>query len=432
MTLDATPAAAPPVAPPAAPPGRRDLHLLFAAAGASNLGLQVGSLALPLVAVLALSASPAEVGLLATLTTAAFLLIGLPAGVWVDRMRRRGVMIAADLARAVLYASVPAAWWLGALTIEQLYAVALLSGVATVFFDVSAHSYLPHVAGRDRLIEANSVLGSIDSVVHIGGRSAAGFLVQLASAPATVVVTAAGYLVSGAFLLGIRRREPAVPAPGGPRESMLRSIGAGARFVAGHPVLRAVAIAGSMTNLGMQLILVMLPVLLVERLGISAGVLGLFFAVGGVSGLIGAATATRVVRRLGAGRALWLLGVVIAPAGLLVPLIDSGPLLWLAGLGWVVVVYKIAVDNVVLVSFRQKVTPDHLLGRQTATMRFLLTGSVAIGAALSGLIGGLAGPRTALWAGAAVLALVWVPLYLSPLRRLRSLTDDPSTERGPA
>ncbi|MBB5786432.1 MFS transporter [Jiangella mangrovi] len=417
MTLDA------PVV--AAPPARRDLHLLFAAAAASKLGLQVGSLALPLVAVLALSASPGEVGLLATLTTAAFLLIGLPAGVWVDRMRRRGVMIAADLARAVLYASFPVAWWLDALTLGQLYAVALLTGVATVFFDVSAHSYLPHVAGRDRLIEANSVLGSIDSVVHIGGRSAAGFLVQLASAPAAVVVTAAGYLVSGGFLLGIRRREPSVASglAAAPREPMLRSIGAGVRFVAGHPVLRAVAVAGAMTNLGMQLILVMLPVLLVERLGMSAGVLGLFFAVGGVSGLIGAATATRVVRRLGAGRALWLLGVVIAPAGLLVPLIDAGPLLWLAGLGWVIVVYKIAVDNVVLVSFRQKVTPDHLLGRQTATMRFLLTGAVAIGAGLSGLIGGLAGPRTALWAGAVVLALVWVPLYLSPLRRLRSLDD---------
>ena len=411
----------------AAPPARRDLHLLFAAAAASKLGLQVGSLALPLVAVLALSASPGEVGLLATLTTAAFLLIGLPAGVWVDRMRRRGVMIAADLARAVLYASVPVAWWLDALTISQLYAVALLTGVATVFFDVSAQSYLPHVAGRDRLIEANSVLGSIDSVVHIGGRSAAGFLVQLASAPAAVVVTAAGYLVSGGFLLGIRRREPAVPPPDGPRAPMLRSIGDGVRFVAGHPVLRAVAVAGAMTNLGMQLILVMLPVLLVDRLGLSAGVLGLFFAVGGVSGLVGAATATRVVRRLGAGRALWLLGVVIAPAGLLVPLIDAGPLLWLAGLGWVVVVYKIAVDNVVLVSFRQKVTPDHLLGRQTATMRFLLTGAVAIGAGLSGLIGGAFGPRTALWAGAIVLALVWVPLYVSPLRRLHSFDDAPAS-----
>lgn len=411
----------------AAPPARRDLHLLFAAAAASKLGLQVGSLALPLVAVLALSASPGEVGLLATLTTAAFLLIGLPAGVWVDRMRRRGVMIAADLARAVLYASVPVAWWLGALTIEQLYAVALLTGVATVFFDVSAQSYLPHVAGRDRLIEANSVLGSIDSVVHIGGRSAAGFLVQLASAPAAVVVTAVGYLVSGGFLLGIRRPEAPVEVEGAAaRAPMLRSIGDGVRFVAGHPVLRAVAVAGAMTNLGMQLVLVMLPVLLVDRLGLSAGVLGLFFAVGGVSGLIGAAMATRVVRRLGAGRVLWLLGVVIAPAGLLVPLIDSGPWLWLAGLGWVIVVYKIAVDNVVLVSFRQKVTPDHLLGRQTATMRFLLTGAVAIGAGLSGLVGGAFGPRAALWAGAIVLALVWVPLYRSPLRRLRSLDDAPA------
>lgn len=419
----------------APPQSQRDLRLLFAAAAASKLGMQVGSLALPLVAVLALSASPGEVGLLATLTTAAFLLIGLPAGVWVDRMRRRGIMIATDLVRAVLYASVPVAWWLDALSMTQLYVVALLAGFATVFFDVSAQSYLPQVAGRDRLIEANSVLGSIDSVADIGGRSAAGFLIQLASAPAAMVVTAGGYLFSGGFLLRIRHREPAAPVQDGPREPLTRSIGAGVRFVAGHPILRAAAMAGAMTNLGMQLILVMLPVLLVDRLGLSAGVLGLFYAAGGISGLIGAATATRVARRLGAGRALWLLGVAIGPAGLLIPLIDDGVSLWLAGLGWVVVIYKISVDNVVLVSFRQRVTPDHLLGRQTATMRFLLTGAVAIGAGLSGLIGATAGPRVSLWAGAAVLALVWVPLYLSPLRRLRSLTDDPAAtarERGPA
>ncbi|SEF16755.1 MFS transporter [Jiangella alba] len=407
----------------APPRPRRDLHLLFAGAAASKLGMEVGSFALPLVAVLALDASPGEVGLLATLTTAAFLLIGLPAGVWVDRSRRRGVMIAADAARALLYASIPVAWWLDLLTIEQLYVTALLAGVATVFFDISALSYLPHVAGRDRLMSANSVLGSIDSVVHIGGQSAAGFLVQLVSAPVTMVATAVGYVLSGGFLLRIRRREPAVAAPGGPREPLARSIAAGVRFVAGHPILRAVAVAGAMTNLGMQLVLVMLPVLVVQRLELSPGVLGLFFAAGGVSGLVGAATATRVVGRLGAGRALWLLGLLVAPAGLLVPLIDAGAWLWVAGLGWVVLAYKISVDNVVLISFRQQVTPDHLLGRQNATMRFLLIGAVAIGAALSGVIGATAGPRAAMWAGAGVLAVVWVPLYLSPLRRLRALTD---------
>lgn len=407
----------------APPRPRHDLHLLFAGAAASKLGMEVGSFALPLVAVLALDASPGEVGLLATLTTAAFLLIGLPAGVWVDRSRRRGVMIAADAARALLYASIPIAWWLDLLTIEQLYVTALLAGVATVFFDISALSYLPHVTGRDRLMSANSVLGSIDSVVHIGGQSAAGFLVQLVSAPVTMAATAVGYVLSGGFLLRIRRREPAVAASSGPREPLVRSIAAGVRFVAGHPILRAVAVAGAMTNLGMQLVLVMLPVLVVQRLELSPGVLGLFFAAGGVSGLAGAATASRVVGRLGAGRALWLLGLLVAPAGLLVPLIGTGGWLWVAGLGWVVLAYKISVDNVVLISFRQQVTPDHLLGRQNATMRFLLIGAVAIGAALSGVIGATAGPRAALWAGAGVLAVVWVPLYLSPLRRLRALTD---------
>lgn len=396
---------------------RPDFRRYFAAATASKAGTQVAYLAVPLVAALTLNASPGQVGLLATLSTVAFLLIGLPAGAWVDRLRRRRVMIAADVVRALLLASIPLAWWADRLSLHQLYAVVLLNGAATVFFDVANQSYIPQVAGRDRLLAANSALHSMEATTGVAGPSLAGYLVQLLSAPAALAAAALSYLASGALLLRLRRPE----TPAGTGRPLLAAVAEGLRFVVRHPVLRPVAIAGAMTNLSIQITTTMLPVLFTRELGLPAGALGLFYAAGGVGVLIGALAARPLGQRLGQGRTLWLVGLLIAPAGLLVPLLDRGGWLWAATGGWVLVTIKIGVDNVILVSFRQRVTPDHLLGRQNATMRFLLTGALAVGAALSGLIGQFAGVRAALWAGAVVLALVWVPLFLSPLRRLRDL-----------
>lgn len=401
----------------------RDFRLLFAATAASKLGVQVGYLAIPLVAVVALDASAGQVGLLATLSTAAFLLIGLPAGAWVDRIRRRGAMVVADLARAALLASVPAAWVTDALTLTQLYVVVLVTGIATVFFDVANLSYLPHVVGKDRLVPANSALHSFDAVANIGGKGAAGYLIQWASAPVALLVTAGGYLASGLLLGGIKRREPA-PVPVG-KSGLWGQVVEGLGYVLRHPILRPAATAGALTNLGMQLCLTMLPVLVVGELGLPESMLGLFFAIGGVGALLGASTASRLGGVLGHGRMLWLLGMSMAPAGLLVPLIGADGRIWIASAGWLVLTYKIGVDNVILVSFRQRVTPDRLLGRQHATMRFLMTGALAIGAALAGVIGQLYGPRAALWVGAAILALAWLPVFFSPIRRLRAFTDVP-------
>ena len=404
-------------------------RLMFAAAAASKIGMQVSYLAVPLVAVLALQASPGRVGLLATLSTAAFLLIGLPAGALIDRVRRRGVMIAADIARAAVFASIPIAWWMDALTLGQLYVVVFLGGVATVFFDVANLSYLPHVVGRNRLVDANSALHSFDAVINIAGRSGAGYLVQLVTAPVEMAVTATGYLVSGGFLAAIRRREPKpTPTPG---RKLSRQITEGLRFVVAHQVLRPIALAGATTNFGMQITITMLPVLFVAELGLPEGALGLFFAAGGCGALLGALTARRLGQWLGQGRVVWILGLAVAPAGFLIPFLDRGPWLVLSGVGWRLVAYKAGVDNVLLVSFRQRVTPDRLLGRQNATMRFLLTGALALGAALAGLTGQVAGVRAALWLGAAFLALVWVPLFLSPMRRVRDLpTATPDSPRN--
>ncbi|MEU6236984.1 MFS transporter [Kitasatospora sp. NPDC047058] len=418
----------PPAGPPqAAPTPDRDAtpdpahRLLLAATAVSKAGTAVGTLALPLTAVLALHSPAWQIGLLAALSTAAFLLIGLPAGAWVDRLRKRPVMIAADLARAALFGSVPAAWALGCLTFAQLCTVTLLAGAATVFFDLAALSHLPALVGRSALTRANAHLVTVDAVAQTGGRSAGGLLVSLLTAPVAVLVDAASYLGSAWLLWRIRRPEPAPqPAPPGGRR-LADEIRAGLRFVLGHPVLRPIALAGACTNLSLQLCQTMLPLLFARTLGLPDVATGLFLAVGGVGILLGSLLARPLARRLGAGRLLWLMGLAVAPTGALVALADRGPALWCAAGGWLVTTVKVGIDNVIKVSFRQHVTPDHLLGRMNATMRVLLTGALTVGGLLAGLLGSVFSERAALWVGAAGLALVWLPVYRSPLRTARAL-----------
>ncbi|GGK22129.1 MFS transporter [Pilimelia terevasa] len=395
-----------------------DFRRLFAAAVASKVGTHVGYIALPLVAIETLRASPGQVGLLGMLSTVAFLLIGLPAGAWVDRMRYQRVMVVTDVVRALLMSTVPVAAWLGVLRIEQLYAVVLLAGVATVFFDVAAQSCLPGVVGRDQLVAANSQLNSWDAALQVGGRGGGGFLVQALTAPLAVLTNALGYVVSAAFLVGLRSG----PRPDrAARRHLGTEVVEGVRFVAGHPILRPVASAGALTNLAVITVTTMVPVVFRDDLGLPVWSIGVFLSIGGVGVFLGALTARRVQDHLGAGRAPWLLGLVTAPLALLVPLVGRGGWLWLAGVCWLLVTYRVGVANVLLVSFRQRVTPDRLLGRMNATMRFVFTGALAVGAGLAGLVGEFASARAALWTGAAILAVAWLPIFLSPLRRMRDL-----------
>ncbi|MGW2372324.1 MFS transporter [Kitasatospora sp. NPDC001683] len=407
-----------------------DFRVLFAATALTQLGTNVGYVAVPLVAVVALDAGPGQSGLLGTLSTLAFLLIGLPAGAWVDRMRHRRVLIVADLVKAVLYASVPLAWWFGGLTLWQLYAVALLTGGATVFFDVGAQSVLPGLVGREHLVDANTAVVGLMAVGNVAGRGAGGILVQLLTAPFAIVVTALSHLGSALRLTALRRTPNPTPAPGpNPGSTPAPGLGAqiteGLRHVLGAPELRALAVTAALNNLGSQLVNTLLPVLFVRELHLPAGALGLFWAVGGVGILLGSRCARPVSARLGDGRTLALAGLCLAPAGLLVPLIGGGPWLFLAGAGWLLASLKTGMDNVLGVSLRQRMTPDPLLGRMNATFRFLLFGALAVGSAISGLLGELLGLHTTLWLGGALLATAFLPVYLSPLRTRRRPPEAP-------
>jgi MFS family permease len=396
-----------------------DFRQLFIADTISQVGTQVTLLALPLVGILALDASPLEIGVLAACETAAFILVGLPAGAWVDRLRRRNVLIAGDVARALLLGSVPVAWWADMLTMSQLYVVALLTGVFTVFFDVAYQSYLPHLVGRDNLVEGNAKLEAVRGVSQIGGPTLAGGLIQWLTAPVAMVVDSVSFLASAVFVGLIRKREP-IPERA-PDAHLGREIAEGLRFVLGNRLLRSIAMCTGTYNLFSAIGFAMLIVLLADVLKISAGMIGLVLSAGSIGGLVGAFTAMRVATWLGQGPTIWMSCAFTAPFGLLTALAQPGWLLVLTALGFAVSMWGGVVYNVAQVSFRQGLTPERLLGRMNATMRFLVWGTMPIGGLLGGVLGQNLGVREAVWIGMGGCCLAFLPVFFSPLRSMREL-----------
>lgn len=409
----------------------QDFRTLFVGSALSQLATNINYVAVPLVAVEALDAGPGQVGALATLSTIAFLLIGLPAGAWIDRLSHRRVLIVSDLCRALLFATVPVAWWLDVLTIGQLYVIVLLNGCATVFFDVGAQSFLPSLVGRERLIHAYADINTLIAAGNVAGRSAGGGLVALITAPVALVVSAGAYLVSALRLTGIRHTVAAVSSGETKTVSLRTQIEEGLRHVFGGRHLRALAMSAVIVNFGTSVISTMLPVVFVRELGLSSAALGLFWAIGGVALLLGARSARPIAHWLGYGRTIGTVGLFLTPGSLLVPLIDRGPWLFLAGAGWFFFMFKMGMDNVLGVTLRQHMTPDSLRGRMNATFSFLLTGALALGAAVSGLLGELISVQVALWVGGIVASTAFLPVFFSPVRTLRELPGIPARHRAP-
>jgi MFS family permease len=410
-------------------PHEHDVRQLFIADTVSQVGSEISLLALPLVAVLGLHASNFEVGVLAACGTLAFLLVGLPAGAWVDRMRRRNVLIVGDVGRALVLGSVPAAWALGVLSMPQLYLVALATGVLTVFFDVAYQSYLPHLVGRDRLVEGNAKLGAVGGVSQVAGPTIAGFVIQALTAPLAVAVDAVSFAGSALFLGRIRRREDLPERK--PDAHLGREIMDGLRFVFGNRLLRAIVMSTGPANLLMGISSAMLIVLLARVLHLPAGMIGVFFSIASVGGLVGALIATRVGRRLGQGRTIWISQAVTGLFRLAVPLAQRGWLLWAVAFGLALAFAASVVYNVTQLSFRQGLTPEHLLGRMNATMRFLVWGTLPLGALIGGILGQLLGPRTTLWVAAIGGLIPFLPLFFSPLRTMRELPTWAEPEQAP-
>ncbi|GAA1098762.1 MFS transporter [Nocardiopsis metallicus] len=384
----------------------------FAARTMADTGTEVGALAMPLLAVLTLDATPGQVGLLGALTTAAYLIIGLPAGVWTDRFRRRPVIVVSQFLHGLILLSIPLAWALGALTLTQLYVCALLGGAAALFSRIAQQGFLPALVGRDRLLPANAALTGLQSTSILVGRGSGGYLVQFLGAPAVLLLNGLAQCASSLVTAAVRVQEP---EPERSERRLLAQIREGARYVFGHEILRPVAASTLIVNLGLSPLIVLAPVLIVTDLGLSEGRAGLFFMVGAVGVLLGSMVSTRLAVHLGTGRTLVLSSLVTGVGALAVPFLTTANF-WAVSVVWALSQLGIGTLNVVQVTLRQQVTPDRMIGRMTATLRFLMTGALTIGALYAGAVAELWDVRAALAVGAAVSLLGWIPLALSRLR----------------
>ena len=396
----------------------RDFRLLLLGQTTSQLGAQVSGVAIPLLAGLTLDASPLEFGLISASGTVAFALIGLPAGAWVDRWPRRPVLVASDVVRALLLASIPVAALLGILTIAQLVVVSLLSGFARVFFDVAYQSYLPAVVGKDGLLTGNSAMETVRATGQVAGPGLGGWLVALAGAANVVLIQAVTFAVSAGSLMAIRTREPALPARTD-RPRLRAEIKEGLLFVARTPLLRATAITGTAGNFSFALASAVSFLFMLDTLALSSVAIGIVLALGSLTVIAGAAWTPRLARRFGSARIIWLSLAVTGPIALVSPLAHRGWLVVLLVIGTAAGEFGQIIYAITNVSLRQRLCPDHLLGRVNATMRFLMMGLFPLGALLGGVLGELLGLRPTLVLAGGIIAASAVPVY----RALRGVCD---------
>jgi MFS family permease len=399
-----------------------DFLTLWGAQTLAALSANVTNLALPLIAALTLHASPFEMGLLGTMATLPNIVIGLFAGTWVDRARRRPILIAADVIHALLLCSIPIAVVVNMLTIWQLYAVLFLSGVCTTFFDVANVSYLPSLVGRDQLTIANSRIVASTSVAGSVGPGLAGGLVQLLTAPIAILVDACSLGLSAALMSAIRSQEPE-PAATGRRSGIGQDTAEGLRSLFRDPLLRTFA-GSSMLYLFFSSIMLAVYVLYATRsLAIAPAALGLIFGLGGTGAVLGAMISTRVARQLGIGPAMIGTNLLSALFLLLIPLagdLPFGAMLWL-GLAQIVSQMMGAVFYINQTSLRLAITPDHMLGRMNASYRFLTMGAIPVGSFLGGVLGETIGLRATLIVGGIGMLLPVVWLLRSPARALQTI-----------
>ena len=402
----------------------RDFRQLWAAETASHLGTQVVGVALPVVAVAVLAATPLEMGVLTALETAAFLLIALPAGAWVDRWRRQRVLVRSDVVRALALASIPVAYLADALTLGQLYLVAAVVGTATVFFDVAYQSYLPSIVDRSQLTDGNGKLEISRAVAQVAGPGLTGVLLRVLAAPLLITGTAVGYLLSALLVRRIRHVD--VVPDRSTRRRLRVEIAEGLSFVVRHPLLRRIVACTGTGNLFSAITGTLLAIFVLRTLGLAESTLGLVLSAGAVGGLLGAFTAARLGRWIGEGRAIPVSAVGFGLFAGLTPLaaVVEGPwrtvslVVGYAGVSWGSVVY-----NVLQVSFRQRLCPPALLGRMNASVRFIVFGTMPLGGLLGGVLGTAVGVVPTLWVAVAGQLLAALPVLLSPMAGMRDLPD---------
>ncbi|ROQ68164.1 transmembrane secretion effector [Streptomyces sp. 840.1] len=375
----------------------RDFRRLWAGQTVSLLGSRVTELALPVAAIVLLDAGPAQLGLLNSAQYLPVLCVTLFAGVLADRVRRRPLLIAANLGRASILTAVPLLAWLGGLGVWALCAVAFATGVLTALFDVAYQAYVPSLVAKEQLVEGNSKLQASRSVAETAGQGLGGTLIQVLTAPVAILVDCLGYLFAAAMLLRIRTPETRPARPDGARPSIRKEIAAGLRMTLHSRLLRVIMLHASLYNLLWDVVLVVFPLYGIRELHLGPAGLGVIIAVGSLGAFAGALSAGRLGARLGVGRTM-VFGMVVASAStLLLPLAPaSGSGHLLLGVGYVLNGFGIAIFNIHSITLRQATVPAELIGRVSATFRFLTWAVIPLGGLLGGLLASAVGPRAAL------------------------------------
>jgi MFS family permease len=395
----------------------RNFGLLWTAQTISGVGSAVTVVAFPLAAIAVLHASAFQVGALTAASWVAWL-GAPPVGAWVDRVRRRPLLILADLGRAGLLASVPVAWAMHALTLAQLLAVAVLVGLLTVVYEVADLAFLPAVVPRERLVAANGALRASLNGSSMVGPGLAGLLVQLFGAPLTLLADVASFVGSAGCVLAVRIPEPAVARD---TRRLRAEIAEGLRYVVRHPLPRTVAVASATSNLLFGGYDAVIFVFLVRQVGLPAGLVGLLLTANASGGLFGSVVAGPLARRFGDGPMIRLAVLVIPAGALLIPLTGKGfEITWYL-VGAALVNVGLAGYTIYSMSAVQSAAPAAMLGRVTASIRLVGRGAIPIGALAGGALAGALSPRATLTLIAALLVLVPVWIRMSPFGRARRL-----------
>ena len=400
-----------------------DFVKLWSAETVSQVGTQFTLLALPLAAIDTLHASAFEVAALQTAEFLPFLLVALPAGVWVDRMRRRPILVVGDLSRALLLGSIPLAYAFDALTVWQLYVVAFLVGIATVFFDVAYQSYLPSLVERQALIDGNAKLEISRAGAQLGGPGLAGLVVNAFKAPAAIAIDAVSFIGSALFIFSIRKPERA-PDRHMRTTRMRDELREGLRYVLRHPFLKNIAACTALFNLFGTLGNAVLLVFARRELHLSPLVIGIALTVSNVGPLFAAFNANRISSRFGVGRTIIGASIIGGPAFLIVPFAPHGNLaLTLLVPAFVLGGFSNVIYNVTQISLRQAITPERIQGRMNSVMRFIVWGTIPLGSFLGGVLASRIGVRATLIASGIGTCLPFLPVLFSPVRAIREMPE---------
>jgi len=406
-----------------------DFVKLWSAETVSQFGTQFTQLALPLVAIDVLHVSAFEVAALTTVEFLPFLLVSLPAGVWVDRLRRRPILVVGDVSRALLLGSVPVAYWLGALTMAQLYVVGFLVGIATVFFDVAYQSYLPALVERQQLIDGNAKLEISRAAAQLGGPGLAGIVINFLRAPAALAFDAVSFAGSALFIFRIRKHELA-PARDAQSPRMREELREGLRYVFRHPFLKNIAACTALFNFWGNMGFAVLLVFARRELHLSPLAIGLAFTLSNVGPLLAAFNANRISSRFGVGRTIIGASIIGAPTFLVIPFAPEGN----AALAFLIPAFIVGglsnvIYNVTQVSLRQAITPARLQGRMNSVMRFIVWGTIPLGSIIGGVLASTIGVQETLIVSGIGCFMPFLPVLFSPVRRIESMPE-PVDEAG--